>query len=70
MVSYSGHATIHSADDAKLYGSLDNMAGFVFGSYLGKLKKKLTRKSGASLQQVIKLLSERSVTLSPRPLKV
>ena len=59
-LTYNMHVTIHLVEDAKRYGCLDNVSGFVFESYLGRLKK-LIRKPQFPLQQVVRRLSERSV---------
>ena len=38
-LSYNVHATVHLAEEVRLHGCLDNVSGFVFENYLGKLKK-------------------------------
>jgi len=65
-LSYNVHATAHLANEAKVHGPLDNISGFVFENYLGKLKK-LVRKPHAPLQQVVRRLSERSLMVKPMP---
>ena len=62
-LTYNMHATVHLADEVKLHGNLDNVSGFVFENYLGKLKK-MVRAPNAKLQQVVKRLSERCMTTS------
>ena len=62
-LSYNVHATVHLAEEVRLHGCLDNVSGFVFENYLGKLKK-LIRTPNAPLQQVVNRLSERSLTIS------
>jgi hypothetical protein len=54
---YNVHSLIHLPDDARRYGSLDNVSAFAFENYLGKLKK-LMRKPSQPLQQIVKRLSE------------
>ena len=68
-VSYNVHATVHLANEAKIHGPLDNISGFVFENYLGKLKK-LIRKPHAPLQQVVRRLSERRLVVKPTPVDV
>jgi predicted XRE-type DNA-binding protein len=58
MLVYNVHNLIHLADDARKYGSLDNVSAFCFENYLGKLVK-LVRKPHKPLQQLIKRLLER-----------
>lgn len=54
---YNIHALIHLADDAKLYGSLNNISAFPFENYLGQLKK-LVRAPKLPLQQLFCRLTE------------
>lgn len=61
LLSYNLHATVHLADEVLLHGSLDNVCGFVFENYLGKLKK-LIKKPHKPLQQVVCRLSERGLS--------
>ena len=68
-VTYNVHATVHLADEAKVHGPLDSIAGFPFENCLGKLKK-LIRKPHAHLQQVVRRLSERRVVMHSVPADV
>ncbi|KAJ8050246.1 hypothetical protein HOLleu_03378 [Holothuria leucospilota] len=54
---YNVHGLVHLADNAKMYGCLDNICGFHFENFLGQLKK-LVRSPNYPLQQVIRRLSE------------
>jgi hypothetical protein len=56
-IVYNVHSTIHIADDAKLYGVLDNCSSFKYESYLGKLKK-CVRSSRAPCAQIVKRILE------------
>ena len=56
QVVYNVHTVSHLANDAKMYGPLDNVSAFPFESYLGQLKK-LVRKPTSALQQVVCRLS-------------
>jgi len=58
---YSVHAHCHIADDARIYGVLDNFSAFLFESYLGKLKG-MVHKSHHVVQQIASGLSEREVS--------
>lgn len=51
QVSHNVHGLIHLADDAKLFGKLDNFSAFRFENFLQTLKK-LIRKSDKPLQQL------------------
>lgn len=62
-LTYNMHATVHLAEEVALHGNLDNVSGFVFENYLGKLKK-MIRTPNAKLQQVVKRLSERCMATS------
>ena len=57
MLVFNVHNVIHLPDDARKYGCLDNVSGFCFESYLGKLKK-LVRKPSKPLEQVVRRLLE------------
>ena len=59
FVSYNVHSTVHLADEVKLHGPLYNISAFPFENYLGKIKK-MMRKPGATLQQVVKRMSEKN----------
>lgn len=54
---YNIHALIHLADDAKLYGSLNNISAFPFENYFGQLKK-LVRGPKLPLEQLYCRLTE------------
>ena len=56
-VVYNVHNLIHLVDDAKHYGSLNNVSAFQFENFLGSLKK-LIRKPHLPLQQVVRRVSE------------
>jgi hypothetical protein len=58
FLSYNVHVTVHLANEVRQYGSLDNVAAFVFENFLGKIKRML-RKPGLPLQQIVKRLSEK-----------
>jgi hypothetical protein len=62
-LTYNMHATVHLAEEVALHGNLDNVSGFVFENYLGKLKR-MIRTPNAKLQQVVKRLSERCMATS------
>lgn len=62
MVVYNVHNLLHLADDAKRYGSLDNVSSFPFESFLGCLIK-LVRKPNRPLQQVVRRIHERKLNL-------
>lgn len=59
---YNVHSLIHLADDAKRFGSLEDINCFPFENYLYQLKRML-RKSNEPLQQVIHRLAERDCIL-------
>ena len=64
MIVYNVHCVIHLADDARLFGSLDNVSAFCFENFLGKLVK-LVRKKNKPLEQVIRrLLEQKSISLA------
>lgn len=54
---YNIHALTHLADDAKLYGSLNNVSAFPFENFLGQLKI-LIRPPNLPLQQLYNRLQE------------
>jgi len=61
MVVFNVHNLIHLPDDARNYGSLDNISAFCFENYLGKLTK-LVRKPSKPLDQVVRrVLEQRQV---------
>lgn len=56
-VTINVHNLIHLANDVRKHGSLDDFSTFPFENKLQKLKN-LLRKSGKSLQQVVRRLQE------------
>lgn len=54
---YNIHSLLHLADEAGLYGNLDDISCFPFENYLGALKK-LVRKPGYALTQIVRRLQE------------
>jgi len=58
---YSVHAHCHIADDARMFGVLDNFSGFPFESYLGSLKR-MVNKSHQVVQQIVRRISERELS--------
>jgi len=63
MLVYNVHSLIHLADDAKLFGSLENISCFPFENQMQRLKKML-RKNSQPLQQMIKRIKEKESALS------
>lgn len=59
MVVYNVHCLVHLSEDAKVYGSLDNISSFPFENFLAKLKR-IVRKPTFPLSQIIRRLSERT----------
>jgi len=59
MLVYNVHNLIHLADDAKLYGPLDNVSAFPFENFMRHLLRGV-RKPSSALQQVIKRWYEES----------
>ena len=55
---YNFHLISHIADDALMYGSLDNVSAFKFENFLGKIKK-LVHTGNSPLQQIINRIEER-----------
>jgi len=60
---YNVHSLVHLADDARLYGVLDNVSSFPFESYLGRLKK-LVRRPQLPCAQIVRRVKEGSCQLS------
>ena len=60
---YSVHAHCHIADDARMFGALDNFSAFPFESYLGSLKG-MVRKSHQVVQQIVRRISEKELSES------
>lgn len=56
---YNVHSLIHIADDARRFGSLDNVSSFKFESYLGQLKK-LVRSPNLPCAQIVRRILEGS----------
>ena len=56
---YNVHGLLHLANDVREYGCLDNISAFPFESFLARLKR-MVRKPGSPLQQVVRRLSERA----------
>lgn len=54
---YNVHSLIHIADDARKFGSLDNISSFKFESYLGHLKK-LVRSPNLPCSQIVRRIVE------------
>ena len=65
MLVYNVHGLVHLADDAQLFGPLDNFSAFPFENKL-KSVKRLVRKPSFVLQQIARRLHERS-TISNVP---
>ena len=65
IASYNMHATIHLADEASIYGPLDNISAFPFENHLYQLKR-MIRKPGATLTQLINRIGEKELFGSKR----
>ncbi|XP_063615608.1 uncharacterized protein LOC134788707 [Penaeus indicus] len=63
LLVYNVHCLIHLPQDARVFGSLDNISCFPFENFLGKIKK-LVRKPSQPLQQVVHRLTERKTETS------
>lgn len=61
---YNVHSIIHLADDAKIFGTLNDVNCFPFENFLGFLKKSL-RKSNQCLEQIVNRISEGRELNSP-----
>ncbi|KAK6173999.1 hypothetical protein SNE40_017357 [Patella caerulea] len=57
LVVYNIHNLIHLPDDARNYGSLNNISAFPFENYLGSLVE-LVRKPSNVLEQIVRRLHE------------
>jgi len=68
-LTYNLHGMVHLADEAKVYGPLDNVSAFVFENYLGRLKK-FVRSPHAPLQQAVKRLLEGGIVTEPVPVNM
>lgn len=66
MVVYNVHDLVHLSEDAKVYGSLDNISSFPFENFLAKLKR-MVRKPTFPLSQIIRRLSEQTNLNVRRP---
>ncbi|KAJ8018071.1 hypothetical protein HOLleu_44145 [Holothuria leucospilota] len=55
---YNVHSVIHLVDDARNYGSLDNVSSFPFENYLGKLKR-MVRRPQDPLAQIVRRIYEK-----------
>ena len=60
IATYNMHATIHLADEAEMYGPLDNISAFPFENHLYQLKR-MIRKPGSTLPQLINRVREKQV---------
>ena len=56
---YNVHVLIHVADDVRRYGCLDDISSFPFESHMYSIKR-LLRKPGCTLMQLVRRLTERS----------
>jgi len=71
VLVYNMHTLVHIVDDVKLFGALDNISCFPFENHL-RCMKKLVRRPGMPLQQVVCRLSElaangKQLTLAKAP---
>lgn len=66
MVVFNVHNVIHLADDARKYGSLDNVSAFCFENFLGKMVK-LVRKPNKPLEQLIRRMLEQNINCVNSP---
>lgn len=65
FVVYNVHSLIHLADDARMYGTLDNFSCFEYESFLGVVKDLAhKRKTTHIVQQICRRLSERDFVIS------
>ena len=64
FVIYNVHCLIHLPDDVRPFGALDGISAFPFENYLRSVKK-LIRKLSLPLEQVIRRVSEKSLSLFP-----
>lgn len=65
-LAYNVHSVIHIPDDYERYGCLDQISCFPFESYMCTLKR-LVKRSGKELEQVVKRLHESSNFSIPQP---
>ena len=60
VLSYNVHSLLHLVEDAKLFGSLDNVSCFPFENYLGTLKRLITKHQQKNpIPQIIRRLEEK-----------
>ena len=59
-ISHNVHGLIHLADDAKVFGSLDNFSAFKFENYMKTLKT-FVGKCNMPLQQIYKQIDDDEV---------
>lgn len=60
VLTYNVHSLMHLVDDAKLFGSLDNISCFPFENYLGHLKKLVSQHLHKHpIAQIIRRLEEK-----------
>ncbi|KAK0145122.1 hypothetical protein N1851_015976 [Merluccius polli] len=57
FLTYNVHNVTHLAQDVKMHGTLDRFSAFQYENHLGKIKR-LIRKPGRPISQIIKRLSE------------
>lgn len=60
MAVYNVHCLVHLANEAKKFGSLDNISAFPFEHFLSKLKKMVRKPTSFPLAQIIRRLSEQT----------
>ena len=66
-LSYNVHSIIHIADDYDRFGALDKISSFSFESFMF-IMKRLIKRSGKELEQVVKRLHEASnFNITPTP---
>ena len=62
-VVYNVHNLVHLADDARKFGSLDNVSAFPFETFLNKLKK-MVRRPQNPVAQIVNRIGERQQSTS------
>ncbi|XP_070205914.1 uncharacterized protein [Littorina saxatilis] len=68
MMVYNVHNLVHISDDAKLFGSLDNISAFPFENFMRKILKTV-RKPSMPLQQVVKRFQESSANSNKKRIR-